>query len=354
MYVKKAIFSLLFFVQVTCFAQVFIDSCFSSIPISKNFTDPDLKLKGSQIKGKNFGMAYWNDSVWISSHSKLRLDFLDAHPLNATAPNNNLGFRILYLGYALDDGGDWDKELTPEFIAFKISGKFIQGENYSFNFIYLTNGWDNNQKITGFAPLIFTNSKPSLDGRHYCGRLPEAGPDWQLGSISFSASKEQLEDCWIILHPGYGDPAGMLLSPCAFPYVRMNSVYYNSDPSNSSDFSDLINTGKITLKNINFTTDDYHIPNDAFTQLDSLALFLKQHSEIKIIIVGYTDNVGDEHENQKLSELRAKSVYEYLIQKGVTMSLLSYIGRGENGAVAPNDTPLNRLKNRRVELEVIR
>lgn len=349
---KKIIFAFSFFIQVSSFAQVYFDSCFTSIKISKHFTNSDYKLNGNQIKGENYAMAYWNDSCWVSSAYNSKLDFLESHPLNIHDHSTNL--RILYLGYALDDGKDWDSELTPEFIAFKICGEFVQGGNYTFNFIYLTNGWDNNQKIKGFAPLVFTNSKPTLDGRHYCGRLPEAGTEWQKGSLSFSADREQTNDCWIILHPGYGEPAGMLLSPCAYPYARIDSVYNNLDTTSNNDFLKLIETGKIILKNINFSDGEYDLPHTAFAQLDSLALFLKQNSEIDIVIVGYTDNVGDENENQKLSELRAKAVHQYLIQKGVQASHLSYMGRGESGSVAPNDSPENRLKNRRVELQIIR
>ncbi len=84
--------------------------------------------------------------------------------------------------------------------------------------------------------------------------------------------------------------------------------------------------------------------------LESLAEQLTQYPEDKIQIVGHTDSSGPEAYNQRLSERRAQSVADYLVQKGIDASRLTVIGMGENSPIASNDTAEGRAQNRRVEV----
>jgi outer membrane protein OmpA-like peptidoglycan-associated protein len=79
---------------------------------------------------------------------------------------------------------------------------------------------------------------------------------------------------------------------------------------------------------------------------------LEENSTIKIEVGGHTDSDGDDVHNQKLSENRAKSVVDYLLNKGISKERLSHKGYGETKPVAPNDTPQNKAKNRRTEVKV--
>ena len=81
---------------------------------------------------------------------------------------------------------------------------------------------------------------------------------------------------------------------------------------------------------------------------------LEPCDEIKITIIGHTDNVGPVSYNQVLSEKRAKSIYDQLIKKGVQSGKLTYKGYGEEKPVVPNDTKENRQLNRRVEFEILK
>ena len=67
---------------------------------------------------------------------------------------------------------------------------------------------------------------------------------------------------------------------------------------------------------------------------------------------GHTDSVGGDEFNQQLSEKRADSVRDFLIQQGVSGSSISAKGFGKTQPVASNDTAEGRQKNRRVELVV--
>ena len=68
-----------------------------------------------------------------------------------------------------------------------------------------------------------------------------------------------------------------------------------------------------------------------------------------MLITGHTDNIGSEAFNQKLSEMRAFRVYQYLIKSGLDEERLEYIGLGETKPFASNDTEKGRAKNRRTE-----
>ncbi len=85
--------------------------------------------------------------------------------------------------------------------------------------------------------------------------------------------------------------------------------------------------------------------------LKEIGDMLKQHSDLKIEIVGHTDNVGGAASNQTLSEKRAAAVKEYLVKNyQIDASRLASKGFGASKPVASNDTPDGRQANRRVEL----
>lgn len=86
--------------------------------------------------------------------------------------------------------------------------------------------------------------------------------------------------------------------------------------------------------------------------LDTGADIAKRCPSVHFRVDGHTDNVGGRRFNQRLSELRAKSVVDYLTAKGVSASRIQSAGYGESHPVAPNDNEANRAKNRRIEFKV--
>ncbi|MDX1910166.1 MAG: OmpA family protein [Saprospiraceae bacterium] len=108
----------------------------------------------------------------------------------------------------------------------------------------------------------------------------------------------------------------------------------------------------VVLRNVFFETGSAALRPESLGELDRLAQLLLEASELKIQINGHTDNVGDEVSNQKLSEQRARSVWEYLRTKGIAETRLLFKGFGESRPLEPNDTPEGRARNRRTEFEV--
>ncbi len=101
-----------------------------------------------------------------------------------------------------------------------------------------------------------------------------------------------------------------------------------------------------------FAFDHYDLKPAARARLDALVQRMHGARINAIHVVGYTDSIGSEKYNQKLSERRADSVRNYLIQDGVPADIITAEGRGKHDFVASNKTAAGRAKNRRVEVEV--
>lgn len=106
---------------------------------------------------------------------------------------------------------------------------------------------------------------------------------------------------------------------------------------------------KIVLRGVNFETASSKLTLNSYAVLDNVVEILDEHTEIEIEIQGHTDSQGSDAYNQDLSERRANSVRNYLLQKGVTASRITAIGYGERFPRATNDTAEGRALNRRVE-----
>jgi outer membrane protein OmpA-like peptidoglycan-associated protein len=109
---------------------------------------------------------------------------------------------------------------------------------------------------------------------------------------------------------------------------------------------------KIVLRGVNFDFDRYDIRPDASPILDEAANTLQEYGDVTILVDGYTDAIGSEAYNQRLSERRANAVKQYLERRGVAGSRMTPRGFGKSNPVATNDTPEGRAQNRRVELIV--
>lgn len=110
---------------------------------------------------------------------------------------------------------------------------------------------------------------------------------------------------------------------------------------------------KVQLKNIFFENGRYYLLPESYAELNKLAQYLIRNPKMEVQINGHSDNSGSRSKNQKLSELRAREVFEYLIKKGV-QNKLYFKGYGSTLPVAGNDTEADRAKNRRVEFEIIK
>lgn len=94
------------------------------------------------------------------------------------------------------------------------------------------------------------------------------------------------------------------------------------------------------------------IAPESYPLLDKLADTAALCPKANIIAVGHTDNQGDDEQNFKLSQARAKAMVSQLFQRGVPLQRMSAIGYGKNNPIASNNTEQGRARNRRIELIV--
>lgn len=109
----------------------------------------------------------------------------------------------------------------------------------------------------------------------------------------------------------------------------------------------------VTLKNVFFDFDKAELKPESYVELDKLVDYLRTNN-IRIEIGGHTDDQGTDEYNDRLSESRAKSVYDYLVSKGIPAARLQYKGYGKRVPVADNSTEEGRAANRRTEFKIIR
>ncbi|HRQ04573.1 MAG TPA: OmpA family protein [Nitrosomonas halophila] len=103
---------------------------------------------------------------------------------------------------------------------------------------------------------------------------------------------------------------------------------------------------------ISFDTGSARIKPNFQPILNSFATSLLNNPGTQVTIIGHTDSTGTDAVNNPLSFNRAGSTRDYLVSRGVPNQRIQVDGRGSYQPVAPNDTPANRARNRRVEIFV--
>ena len=108
----------------------------------------------------------------------------------------------------------------------------------------------------------------------------------------------------------------------------------------------------VVLKNVFFETNKYDLKDESRVELMKLHSFMQNNPAVSIEISGHTDNVGNDNDNQILSENRAQAIYNFLIENGIEADRLSYKGYGETQPIDTNDTEEGRANNRRSEFKI--
>lgn len=99
-----------------------------------------------------------------------------------------------------------------------------------------------------------------------------------------------------------------------------------------------------------FGVDSSAVDSDGRMALEDVAGVLGEYPKTAVIVQGHTDATGSEEHNQSLSERRASSVRNYLVNLGVDPDRLATMGFGETSPVASNDDESGRQQNRRVDI----
>ena len=107
------------------------------------------------------------------------------------------------------------------------------------------------------------------------------------------------------------------------------------------------------IRNLYFDTNATTIQERSEESLKELFSFLNDNKDVRIKLIGHTDSVGKDEDNQILSEGRAQSVMQEMIERGIDPERLEAEGRGESEPIDTNDTEEGRQNNRRVVVEIL-
>ncbi len=111
--------------------------------------------------------------------------------------------------------------------------------------------------------------------------------------------------------------------------------------------------GVVLSSETSFEFNSAQLKPAAYPELDNLVVEMKKDPLSRWRIEGYTDNIGSEEGNLKISQMRAEAVRNYFIAKGIPGVRFIVVGMGSKNPVASNKTPEGRAKNRRVEIKRI-
>lgn len=182
------------------------------------------------------------------------------------------------------------------------------------------------------------------------------------GNASLSGCMNPLAGCSQIARIGCGTFIGLLLLLGLISFFlktcqRQTDKLDVDDKKVEEIKSDTVSLSEkevFVLSNVQFFTNSDKLLPSSYEDLDRLALYLFEHPEYNVEIIGHTDNRGAQQKNKILSQNRAEAVKQYLIQKGVGTSRLIAIGKGDTEPRASNNTKEGMLMNRRVEIKLLK
>ncbi|MGM0628099.1 MAG: OmpA family protein, partial [Candidatus Fermentibacterota bacterium] len=153
-------------------------------------------------------------------------------------------------------------------------------------------------------------------------------------------------------------PEGTWTIKCeAEDYItRSKPIVVEADGSTVVDFElrPALREGQVlSFSNIYFEVGSSTIQSQSYDVLDQIVEMLKENEDARVQIAGHTDSDGSASYNQQLSEQRAASVFQYLVNHGISASRLETIGFGESQPAVPNTSAANKAQNRRIEFTVL-
>ncbi|MEO0267622.1 MAG: DUF4892 domain-containing protein [candidate division WOR-3 bacterium] len=253
-------------------------------------------------------------------------------------------FEILFGPVKIYQGEDYVKRAKKEKIEGKVTkigyeapknrSVFEVFKNYeealkkaNFNILYIANGKD--LSISDFLSPYFP-----------------LRPGWSESKSFYLSAKDKTGNVIIsvCVMPGWGGPV-ILLGIVEKKEMETGLI-------TAKDIYEKLKTeGHIAIYGIYFDFDKADIKPESEPTLKEIARFLRENPEIKVYIVGHTDNVGKLDYNMELSRKRAENVVKELINKyGISKERLKAFGVGPLAPISSNDTEEGRAKNRRVEI----
>lgn len=185
-----------------------------------------------------------------------------------------------------------------------------------------------------------------------CPAFPDAPEDVQRGAdgCPLDNDADEVPD---YLDQCPGTPAGSPVDEAGCPTPLPLSECRPPFPGEATDNRGCAISDTVVLTGVTFEFDNDRIAPNARVILDGVADTLIEAPGITVEIGGHSDSLGAADYNQRLSQRRAESVRDYLMDRGVNAGQLETRGYGEENPIADNDTEEGRELNRRVELKIL-
>lgn len=194
-----------------------------------------------------------------------------------------------------------------------------------------------------------TGNYPGIDYRN------SEDARWIHISIAFTKGKLKvyMDDTRVINIPHYlGNPTGLTLQAYWAELGADKAFYFKNvriAKGGVKYYDRMIQDGKIVCNGIRFDVGKASLKAESMGPINKIFELMQNQADIKFSVEGHTDSDGEDATNQNLSEARAKSVMDKLIDMGISADRLKSQGFGESVPVAENTTPEGKANNRRVE-----
>ena len=201
----------------------------------------------------------------------------------------------------------------------------------------------------------------SYDGGKMRRNLPKevqkTYPHWRHVAISFNvrALKIYMDQDRLLMMPNVkGNPTSISLKGSTYDYSQTGdypTMIKNIRIAEGAVklYDRFITDGKIVANGIKFDSGKATLKLESMGVINEIVKLMKEHPEIKFSVEGHTDSDGDTPFNQNLSEQRANTVMNELIEQGIDGERMVSKGFGEDVPVTDNGTPEGKANNRRVE-----
>jgi len=290
----------------------FIDSSIgiSTLNITKNDTADSVKLSDSpDTSATNFelGIGYHYNKDYFSIATYRQTNYDDTKLSNMLISLNKMITNNIYVGFAL---GNSDIKLTKTYTNEIADAK---GSSSAFG--------------VQFGYLSQINSDLTIYGQY---RYLKAEHTTQL-ALGLDRSEFVRDDHFSV-------NMGLRWSFAGFFENKRNNK-----ETREASFENII---------LHFGLNKSKMKISDIDKFDRYASYLNKNKNTNVLIKGYTDNLGTSKYNQYLSEKRAKNVKALLVKKGIKAKRIKILGYGELNPLYPNNTMLNRQKNRAVIISI--
>jgi outer membrane protein OmpA-like peptidoglycan-associated protein len=259
------------------------------------------------------------------------------------------------------------KMYVNQWIAVRIDGRHLvtasEGENTRANYGELLFGVD----VTLRMRRLIKSRRTDRDGDGVLDKYDSCPGERGDGDDGCPTNKDSDGDGWNDREDKCPKEYGDGSRGCPVPDQDNDGIYDSKDecetePETRNGFKDgdgcpdeaPEEVKKLTgvIKGITFDSGQATIRKSSRPHLIGVASTLKEYPDIRLEIVGHTDDQGDREANVELSQARAQAVADFLVAQGIDAGRLSARGVGPDEPIADNKTKAGRAQNRRIEFKV--